>query len=91
MVFQRGKHRKLESLIYDEDVAAMYKQWLRTQKPLMKTSHEFNKYLVEEVFPVCGNNAHASKYLGSERTARDWLCKLGFSVGLLPEEREHLY
>ena len=77
MVFQRGKHRKLESLIYDEDVAAMYKQWLRTQKPSMRTSHEFNKYLVEEVFPVYGNNANANKYLGRERTARDWLCKLG--------------
>ena len=78
LVSQQGKHRKFDSLIEDEDVVLMCFEWIRSTKPSMRTAFKFNKFLVNELFPVFGNAS--DNYTGSERTACDWLNKLGFPV-----------
>jgi hypothetical protein len=88
-VSQQGKHRKFYSLIEDEDVADICIHWICSQKPSMRTAHEFNKFLVDEVYPLFGEQSQV--YSGSERTASDWLCKLGFSVQNSSKRKGSIY
>ena len=51
LVSWQGKHRKIESLIEDEDVKAQCLAWVRSTKPSHCNAVEFNKFLISDVFP----------------------------------------
>ena len=72
----QGLHRKVDSLIDDEDIQIKCRTWLLSLRPAERTGRAFAKYLNEELFPdEFGYEANINKCV---RTARNWLDKLGF-------------
>ena len=74
---QQGKHRKFESLIYDEDIASLCRSWIRKQKPADRSALKFRNFVRNELFPVFEDRLSENF---SEITANRWLNLLGFPL-----------
>jgi hypothetical protein len=74
-ISRRGKHQKIKSLLYDEDLHELLVEYLWSKKCNVNVK-DFKKYIEEEVFPSIG--IEENKEI-SETTVRVWLKKLGWS------------
>ncbi len=74
-ISRRGKHQKIKSLLYDEDLHGLLVKYLWSKKCDINVK-DFKKHIEEEVFPSIGIE---EKKEISETTVRVWLKKLGWS------------
>lgn len=73
-ISRRGKHQKIKSLLYDEDLHGLLVEYLWSKKCDVNIK-DFKKHIEEEVFPSVG--IEENKEI-SETTVRVWLKKLGW-------------
>jgi hypothetical protein len=71
---RRGKHQKVKSLLYDEDVHKLLVEYLRSKKCDAGVK-DFKKYIENEIFPLVGIEKETAI---TEKTARVWLNRLGW-------------
>jgi transposase len=71
---KQGKHQKVKSIIYDEDVRLKISEYLRVNK-FEITIKKFQQFVTDEILPDLGIE---NKISISDSSARRWLIQMGF-------------
>ncbi|PKK55812.1 hypothetical protein RhiirC2_801453 [Rhizophagus irregularis] len=76
IVWNKGKHTKLESLVDNEDFKEECLIWLRQQAPELRSPRNLKFYIEETVFPKL--TGHIKKDTICEKTCQNYMHKWGF-------------
>ncbi|CAH1770517.1 3590_t:CDS:2, partial [Entrophospora sp. SA101] len=74
---KKGKHQKVKSIIYDEDIRLKISEYLRVNK-FEVTIKKFQQFVTDEILLDLGIE---NKISISDSSARRWLIQMGFSLG----------
>ena len=77
-IYRQGKHKKLESLLDDEDFKEHCQTWLRQQTPESRSPGNLKIYIEEVLFPKLVG--HIKKDTISEKTCRNYMHLWGINM-----------